>query len=161
MVRMGLVIVIGAILISMGVGLYMYTQYQPNFIQTTAGVPVIVGPIEYTITFEGTHNGNDDTRPENTFVKIRINAKNIGTEDARITGGQFFIIDENGQKHQPIYGEFSDEDLLNEILEPNKPITRTTQFDIDFDEEKKYNIAIRPTKQHESIDTAIVCITNC
>lgn len=158
---MGIVIVIGAILISMSVALYMYTQYQPNFIQTTEGKPVIVGPVEYTITFEGTHSGNEDTRPENTFVMIRIDAKNISNENTRITGGQFFIIDENGQKHQPIYGEFSEEDLLDDVLEPNKPVTWTTQFDVPFTEEKKYNIAIRPTKLHESTDTAIVCITNC
>lgn len=145
----------------MSVGLYMYTQYQPNFIQTTAGKPVIVGPVEYTITFEGTHNGNEDTRPENTFVTIRIDAKNISNENTRITGGQFFIMEENGQKHQPVYGGFSEEDLLDDVLEPNKPVTWTTQFDVPFTDEKKYDIAIRPTKLHESTDTAIVCLTNC
>ena len=161
MARMGVVIVIGAIIISMGVALYTFTQYQPNFIETTAGETVIVGPVEYQITFEGTHNGDKDTKPEHTFVKIRINAKNISDEDTRITGGQFFFIDTKGQKHQPIYGEFSEEDLLDDILEPNKPVTWTTQFDVPFDENEQYNIAIRPTKQHESMDTAIICITNC
>ena len=161
MVQMGVVVVIGAIIISMGVGIYMFIQYQPNFVQASAGEPVTIGPVEYRITFEGTHNGNEDTRPENTFVKIRIDAKNIGDEKTRISGGQFFFIDENGQKHQPVYGEFSEEDLLDDLLEPNKPVSWTTQFDVPFDEEKKYNIAIRPAKQHESIDTAIVCLINC
>jgi len=158
---MGVVIVVGAIIISMAVALYMYTQYQPNFVQAQAGEPVTIGPVQYVISFEGTHNGDEDTRPENTFVKIRIDAKNISNEDTRITGGQFFIIDQNEQKHQPIYGGFSEEDLLNDLLEPNKPVSYTTQFDVPFDEEFQYQIAIRPTKEQSSLDTAIVCITNC
>ena len=37
MARMGLVIVIGAIIGSMILANYMYTQYQTNFIETNAG----------------------------------------------------------------------------------------------------------------------------
>ena len=49
------VILFGAIIASMAVAIYMYSEYQVNFIETTAGKPVIVGPVEYTVTFEGTH----------------------------------------------------------------------------------------------------------
>ena len=41
MIRMGIVVVIGAIIVSMGVALYMYTQYQPNFIEASAGEAVV------------------------------------------------------------------------------------------------------------------------
>ena len=111
-------IVIAAIIISMAAAMYMYTQYQTNFIQVTAGEPVTVGPVEYIITFDGTHNGNEETIPENTFVKIRIVAKNISQESTRMSGGQFYLIDEKEQKHEAVYGGFSQEDLFNDNLEP-------------------------------------------
>src|SRR3989338_2249216 len=161
MARIGLVIVIGAIVISMAAAMYMYTQYQTNFIIVKAGEPVVVGPVEYTITFDGTKKGKKETVHANTFVKIRIIAKNISDEKTRISGSQFYLIDEKQQKHQPVHGEFSTEDLSDAWLEPNKPVMLTTQFDIPYDEQKQYNIIIRPLKQQSSVDTALICITNC
>ncbi|MBM2818775.1 MAG: hypothetical protein HW410_457 [Nitrosarchaeum sp.] len=161
MVRIGLIIVVGAIVISMGAALYMYIQYQTNFIIVNAGEAVVVGPVEYTITFDGTHKGNEKTIPADTFVKIRISAKNITNEKTRISGEQFYLIDEKQQKHQPVYGEFSTEDLLDAWLEPNKPVTFTTQFDIPYDEQKQNKIIIRPSKQQSSVDAALICIIKC
>ena len=161
MVRIGVIIVIGAIIASMVAANYMYTQYATNYIESIAGQPVIVGPVEYIITFEGTHEGSKETVPENTFVKIGITAKNISDENTVISGGQFYIVDDKEQKHEAIYGEFSSKDLFLEELEPDKPIERTTQFDIPFDEEKQYKIIIRPQKIQSTVDTAVVCITNC
>jgi hypothetical protein len=161
MARIGMIIVISGIIISMSVAMYTYTQYQPNFINAKSGEPVIVGPVEYTISFDGTHKGNKEKIPENIFVKIRITAKNIKETETSISGGQFYLVDDKQQKHQPIYGEFSEEDLLEHQLEPNRPVTFTTQFDIPYEESKQYNIMIRPTKQQSSVDTAIICITNC
>lgn len=145
----------------MGAAMYMYTQYQTNFIVGKMGEPVVVGPVEYVITFDGTHMGNTETVPENTFVKIKITAKNISNEETRITGGQFYIVDEKQQKHQAVYGGFSADDLLDYLLEPNKPVMFTTQFDVPYDEQKQYSITIRPTKQQSSLDTAVICIANC
>ncbi|MEK0346095.1 MAG: DUF4352 domain-containing protein [Nitrosopumilus sp.] len=163
MVKFGAIIVIGAIFATMGAGMFMYTEYQTNYISSVAGEIVTVGPVEYVITFEGTHDGSEEIRPENTFVMIGITAKNISEEKTRLTGGQFYIVDEKEQKHIAIYGEgeFSSKDLFIEWLEPNKPIEITTQFDIPFDEEIKYKIIIRPQKEQSTTDTAVVCITNC
>jgi len=161
MVKMGAVIVVGAIIASMAAGMYMYTQYQTNYIESVAGEPITVGPVEYVITFEGTHEGSEQVVPENTFVMIKITAKNISNEKTPLTGGQFYIVDEKEQKHKAVYGEFSSKDLLIEWLEPNKPIEITTQFDIPFDEEKQYKIIVRPQKEQSTVDTAVVCITNC
>ncbi len=162
MAGLGVVIVIGAILASMGAAMYMYTQYQTNFIETTTGETVTVGPVEYTITFEGTHEGSKETQPENTFVMIGIAAKYTGSEERTLlSGGQFYIVDEKDQKHEAVYGEFSSKDLLLEWLEPNKSVEKTTQFDIPFNEEKTYKIIIRPQKDQSTVDTALVCITNC
>ncbi len=157
------VMIIVGIFASMGAGMYMYALYQTNYIESVAGETVIVGPVEYVITFEGTHDGSEEKRPENTFVMIGITAKNISDEKTTLTGGQFYIVDENEQKHVAIYGEetFSSKDLFIEWLEPNKPIEITTQFDIPFDEEKQYKIIVRPQKEQSTVDTSVVCITNC
>ncbi|MGY5152363.1 MAG: DUF4352 domain-containing protein [Candidatus Nitrosopumilus sp. bin_6a] len=157
----GIVIVIGAIVASMGLAMIMYTQYTTNFIESTAGETITVGPVEYIVTFEGTHEGSKDVTPENTFVMIGITAKNIGTEKTLFSGGQLYIVDEKEQKHEAVYGEFSSKDLLLEWLEPDQAIERTTQFDIPFDKEKQYKIIIRPQKDQSTVDTALICITNC
>ena len=161
MARIGMVIVTAGIIISMGIAVYMYAQYQPNLKFVNAGEPVIVGPVEYTITFEGTHEGNKETKPEYTFLKIGIEAKNISQEPTRMSGGQFHLIDESRPDHEAIYGGFSEEDLIDDYLEPGKPVRWTTQFDIPYDEEEQYKILIRPTKQQSTTDTAIICITKC
>jgi len=161
MAKIGAVIVIGVIIATMAAGMYMYTQYQTNYIAAVAGETITVGPVEYIITFEGTHEGSKEVAPENTFVKIGIVAKNISNEKTLLTGGQFYIVDEKEQKHIAVYGEFSSKDLFIEWLEPNKPIEITTQFDIPFDEEKQYKIIVRPQKEQSTVDTAVVCITNC
>ena len=161
MTQMGIVIVFGAVIASMAAGMYMYAQYQTNYIESVAGETVTVGPVEYVITFEGTHDGSKEIVPENTFVKIGITAKNISNEKTMLTGGQFYIVDDKQQKHEAVYGEFSSKDLFIEWLEPNKPIEITTQFDIPFDEEKQYKIIVRPQKEQSTVDTAVVCITNC
>ena len=157
----GVVIVIGAIVASIGLAMIMYAQYTTNFIEATVGEKVIVGPVEYAITFEGTHKGSKQVAPENTFVMIGITAKNISDKATVISGGQFYIVDDKEQKHEAVFGEFSPKDLFLEVLEPNKPIQRTTQFDIPFDEEKQYKIIIRPQKEQSTTDTAMICITNC
>ena len=161
MARMGLVIVIGAIIGSMVLANYMYMQYQTNFIEVSEGETVIVGPVEYIITFEGTHDGDKETEQENTFVKIGIIAKNISDENTVVSGGQFFLIDEKDQKHKAVFGEFSSKDLWLVGLEPNKPIEVTTQFDIPFDEDENYKVVIRPQKDQATVDTASICLTNC
>ncbi len=161
MVKIGAMIVIGFIIVTMAAGMYTYTLYQTNYIASVAGETVTVGPVEYVITFEGTHDGSKEVVPENTFVKIGTTAKNTSNEKTMLTGGQFYIVDEKQQKHEAVYGEFSAKDLFIEWLEPNKPIEITTQFDIPFDEEKQYKIIVRPQKEQSTVDTAVVCITNC
>ena len=157
----GVVIVIGAIIVSIGVAMFMYTQYQTNYIESSVGNTVTVGPVEYIVTFEGTHQGDKDTIPENTFVMIGIAAKNISDKKTALSGGQFYLIDEKDQKHKAVYGEFSPKDLLILGLNPDKAVETTTQFDIEFDEEKQYKIVIRPQKDQSTVDTASICLTNC
>ena len=161
MVQMGIVIVVGAIIASIVIANFAYTQYQTNYIETTAGETVKVGPVEYVVTFEGTHEGSKEVKPENTFVMIGIFAENVSKDKTVISGGQFYIVDEKNQKHKAVYGPFSSKELGLEGLDPGKPIERTTQFDIPFDEDIQYKIIIRPQKDQVTTDTASICITNC
>lgn len=154
-------IIIGVIVISMGFAFYMYLLYQPNFIEVQAGEPIQVGPVKYIVGYEGEHTGNKDTQPEGTFFKIRITAENLDSETTILTGGQFFLLDESDKKYQAVYGKFSDEDLLTDLLELNVPVTWTTQFDIPYDEQEKYRIGILATKIQSSNDIGIVCVHNC
>ena len=161
MVRIGFVVVIVGILTGMGFLIYMYAENQTNFIQSVAGDTVTVGSVDYVITFEGTHQGDKKVKPEHTFVKIGILAEYTGDNKVLLSGSQFLIVEPNNKKHEPIYGEFSSKDLLLEWLEPNKPVEKTTQFDIPFDEEKQYKILLRPQQSKSSSEIAQICILNC
>lgn len=154
-------LVMGGIVASMAVALYAYDLYQPRIVHAAAGEPLEVGPVRYVIEYDGTHEGDEETRPEGTFLKIRIKAVNKGFEDTRMSGGQFYVIHENGSRAQPVYGGFSDEDLLDATLRPGYESTWTTQFDVPLEEGASYQIGIRPTKEQESLDIGMVCLLNC
>jgi len=154
-------IIIAAITASMLFSIYMYNEYQPNFILVEAGQPVQIGPVIYTVEHLGMHEGDDDIKPNEIFFKIKIIAENIGSTTTSLSGGQFYLLDENDYKYRAVYGEFDNEDLYNDVLKPNESITRTTQFDIPFDEDMKYRIGILPTKEQSSKDIGIICVMNC
>ena len=160
MASLGIVLIMAVVVASMGIAIYSYSQNQPNHMIGTAGEPIVVGPVEYVITFEGTFEGSKDVVPEYTFVRIGIVAENISDETTNLSGGQF-LFDDSVRHHEAVYGEFSQNDLLFESIEPDKAVQRTTQFDIEFDENKQYSITIRPQKDQSSPDTASVCILNC
>ena len=162
MISAGAVLVVAAVVASMAIALYFYGEYQPNFVHADAGEPVTVGPVRYVVEYEGTHEGNDETAPENgAFVKIRIRATNLGDDETRMSGGQFYIVDKDENRVQPVYGSFSDEDLLDDYLQPGREAVWTTQFDVPFDEQEQYRIGILPTKVQSSKDIGIVCLLNC
>ena len=161
MARIAIVIIGVAIIVSIGFALSYYVEFQPNFINVNGGESVKVGPIKYTIEYIGQHNGDENTKPENTFFQISIIVENEGVETSKMTGGQFYILDENDEKVQPVYGNFSENDLLTYMLEPNVPVSFTTQFDVPFDGNEQYRIGILPTKEQASRDIGIVCVTNC
>lgn len=156
-----IVIIVGAIAASMFFAISVYSQYQPNFKLVQSGEPVQVGPVLYTVEHLGEHDGDDSTRPEGIFYHIQIVAKNLHSEDIRLSGGQFYLLDETEKKFQPIYGNFTSEDLFVEILKPDEELLTRTQFDIQYDETKQYRVGILPTKQQSTTDIGIVCVQNC
>ncbi len=154
-------IIIAGIAASMVFATYMFNEYQPNFILVEAGQPVQVGPIIYTVEHLGMHEGDDDIKPNELFFKISIIAENVGSTTTLLSGGQFYLLDKNDKKYRAVYGQFDSEDLYNDNLKPNESITRTTQFDIPFDEDLKYRIGILPIKEQSSKDIGIICVMNC
>jgi len=161
MVRVFIIAVVVGITVSIGFAIAYYLEFQPNFIYVDGGESVQVGPVKYIIEHIGEHDGDERTSPEHTFVQISIIAENLSKESTRMSGGQFYIIDENDVKVQPVFGNFSENDLLNDMLEQQVPLSFTTQFDIPYDENKQYRIGILPTKEQSSMDIGIVCIINC
>jgi hypothetical protein len=115
----------------------------------------------YTIEPLGIHDGDSDTKPEGKFFQIQIYAENLASEETRMGGGQFYLLDESDKKFQPVYGNFTDMDLFADKLQPNMPVTWMTQFDIPYDEEMTYRIGILPTKVQASRDIGIICVQNC
>ena len=161
MARVFIIAVVAVIIVSIGFAIWSYLEWQPNFILVNGGESVQVGPVKYIIEHIGEHDGDEKTSPEHTFVQISIIAENLGKESTRMSGGQFYILDENDAKVQPVYGNFSENDLLNDMLEQHVPVFYTTQFDIPYDENKQYRIGIKPTKEQASMDIGMVCIINC
>ncbi len=161
MVRIGLIIVVGVLMASMGSALYAYTIYQPVIKTVDYGKPVRVGPVEYVITYEKQFDGDKDIKPEHTFFQIRIDAKNLAQEPTPISGIQFVLIDENGTRSSPVHGGFSSEDLLFHTLTPQNTATFTTQFDIPVDEDATYYVGIQPRKEQSSRDIGNICVLNC
>ncbi len=59
MVKMGAMIVIGFIIVTMAAGMYTYIQYQTNYITSVAGETVTVGQLVFVFSFEGTVDGSE------------------------------------------------------------------------------------------------------
>lgn len=156
-----IVIILGAIAASMIFAISTYSQFQPNFKSAQAGEPIQIGPVLYIVEHIGEHSGDEKTKPEGIFYQIQIIAKNLNSEETRLSGGQFYLLDDNEKKFQPIFGNFTSEDLFVEILQPNEETFWKTQFDIKYDDSKQYRIGILPTKQQSSTDIGIVCVQNC
>lgn len=140
---------------------YMYYEYQPNFILVDAGQPVQVGTVIYTAKYLGMYQGDEDIKPKDIFFQIEITAKNIGSSSTLLSGGQFYLLDEDDRKHRAVFGDFSNIDLFNDDLKPNESLSRTTQFDIPFNENKTYRVGILPLKEQSSNDIGIICVLNC
>ena len=87
MARIGIIIVVGGMVISMAAAMYAYTQYQTNYIEVNEGDKVTVGSVEYSVMFDGTHGGSETVQANNTFVQIMISAENISGERTPFSGG--------------------------------------------------------------------------
>jgi len=101
--------------------------------------------------------------PEGVYFQIQITANNTGNETVELTGGNFFLYDINNKKHEAKFIGYGETELTKLELEPNNPITVTTQFDIEYDDEMKYTVGIIPDRHglQGSQERAFICIKNC
>ena len=101
--------------------------------------------------------------PEGVYFQIQITANNTGNETVELTGGNFFLYDINNNKYSAKFIGYGENELTVLELEPNNPITVTTQFDIQYDDEMKYTVGIIPNKYglQDSQERAFICVKNC
>ena len=101
--------------------------------------------------------------PEGVYFQIQITANNTGNETVELTGGQFFLYDIYNKKHGAKFIGYGENELTVLELEPNNPITVTTQFDVQYDDEMKYTVGIIPNRYglQDTQEMAFICVKNC
>jgi hypothetical protein len=188
MVGFGFVIVIGIVIISMSVSVVLFWDDQTISKFSEYSNEIKVGNVKFDVQYvtnyeilekekaqqefqelyiETGPNPNllnkSSEIPEGVYFQIQITANNTGNETVELTGGNFFLYDINNKKHEAKFIGYGENELTVLELEPNNPITVTTQFDIQYDDEMKYTVGIIPNKYglQDSQERAFICIKNC
>ena len=102
-------------------------------------------------------------KPTHTYFQIQVTAENKGNDIVRFTGGQLHLYDDSNKRFSPIFVGYGDNELSLIDLEPQKAVTMTTQFDIEYDEEMQYRVGIVPNRHgmDGTQEIAFICIKNC
>ena len=89
--------------------------------------------------------------------------KRQGNDIVRFTGGQLHLYDGSNKRFSPIFVGYGENELSLLDLEPQKAVTMTTQFDIEYDEEMQYRVGIVPNRHgmEGTQEIAFICIKNC
>ena len=185
MVRIGGVIVIGAILTVIGISFVFYSDEVLTDVKVSNfGEPIQVGDImfdiQYVANFEYLEKTKEfkiaeqaeidrglieasNEKPEYTYFQIQVTAENKGSEIVRLTGGQLHLYDDSNKRYTPTFVGYGDSELSLIDLEPQKAVTLTTQFDIEYDEEMQYRVGIVPNRHgmEGTQEIAFICIKNC
>jgi len=105
----------------------IFDRYIQQFVKQTIPISVedcfFVGNIAILYCFSSSNSISNCVVHVIGFFKIQITAENLGEEETTVSGGQMYLLDDEDKKHEPVYGGFSDQDLLYHHLEPKKPIT--------------------------------------
>ena len=185
MVRIGGVIVIGAIFTFIGLSFYFYSNEVLTDVKVSSfGEPVQVGDIMFDIQYVANFDYLEKTKefkiaekaeidrglieasnekPGYTYFQIQVTAENKGSEIVRLTGGQLHLYDDSNTRYSPTFVGYGDSELSLIDLEPQKAVTLTTQFDIEYDEEMQYRVGIVPNRHgmDGTQEIAFICIRNC
>ena len=186
MAGIGTVIMLGIVVGSICVSMYLFLDGQIVTITGEPGNSITVGNVEFNIIHIGNYESLEKTEEykelektqvvkglatseiaEGVYFQIQITAHNIGTETVRFSGGQFYLFDINQEKYDAIFIGYAGSDIIEELsrvdLLPGSSVTVTTQFDIPYDEEMKYTVGILPDRfgLQESEERGFVCIKNC
>ena len=153
MARIGIVLIIAAIVVSMAIAMVFYLDYQPNIINAKLGEEVTVGPVKYILTYDGIEKGSKEIESDATFMKINIISEGLSGEAVTAEKKQFSLVDKQGKQTKPTHGIFTKDSPAVVAYFP--------LVDEELDEEFQYNILIRPTKEQRSTDLAVICVTQC
>ena len=102
-------------------------------------------------------------KPTHTYFQIQVTAENKGNEIVRLTGGQLHLYDDSNTRFSPIFVGYGETELSIVDLEPQRAVTLTTQFDIEYDDEMQYRVGIVPNRHgmDGTQEIAFICIKNC
>ena len=186
MVGIGTFIMLGIVVGSICVSMYLFLDNQLVDITEESGDSITVNNVEFNISHIGNYETLEKTKEyeelektqakkglatseiaEGVYFQIQITAHNIGTETVRFSGGQFYLYDINQEKYDAVFVGYAGSDIIEELsmidLLPDSSVTVTTQFDIPYDEEMKYTVGILPDRfgLQDSQERGFVCIKNC
>ena len=184
MVGFGTVIAIGIVIVSISVSMVIFWESQTTSKFSEYGDEIKVGDVKFDVQYVTNHEilkknkmyaefeklyikkgliDESNEIPEGVYFQIQITATNIGNETIELTGGQFFLYDINNKKHEAKFIGYGENELTVLKLEPNNPITVTTQFDVQYDDEMKYTVGIIPNRYglQDVQEMAFICVKNC
>ncbi len=186
MAGIGTFIMLGIVVGSICISLYLFLDGQFVDIIEETDSSITVGDVEFYVNHVGNHEILEKTKEyieiekaqivkdlvtsemaDGVYFQIQITAHNIGTETVRFTGGQFYLYDIDKTKYDAVFIGYDSLDGMEELsvvdLLPNASTTVTTQFDIPYDDEMKYTIGIIPDKfgLQNSQERGFICIKNC
>jgi len=178
------VIAIGIVIASISVSMIIFWESQTTSKFSEYGDVIKVGDVKFDVQYVTNHEiikknkmyaefeklyvkkgliDESNEIPEGVYFQIQITANNIGNETIELTGGQFFLYDINNKKHEAKFIGYGENELTVLKLEPNNPITVTTQFDVQYDDEMKYTVGIIPNRYglQDVQEMAFICVKNC
>ena len=186
MVGIGTFIMLGIVIGSISVSMYLFLDNQFVDIFEESGGSITVGNVEFYVNHIGNYEILEKTKgyteiektqeikgiatseiAEGVYFQIQITAHNIGTETVRFTGGQFHLYDIDKTKYDAVFIGYADSGGIEELsvvdLLPNGSVTVTTQFDIPYDDEMRYTVGIIPDRfgLQDSQERGFICIKNC
>ena len=186
MLGIGTLIMLGIVIGSICISMYLFLDNQFVDIIRESGGLITVGDVEFYVNHIGNYEILEKTKEyteiektqavkglatseiaEGVYFQIQITAHNIGTETVRFTGGQFHLYDIDKTKYDAVFIGYDNPDGTEELsmvdLLPNGSITVTTQFDIPYNDEMKYMVGIIPDRfgLQGSQERGFVCIKNC
>ena len=186
MAGIGTFIMLGIVVGSISISLFLFLDERLVDITEESGDSVTVNNVEFNISYIGNYESLEKTEEykelektqvvkglatseiaEGVYFQIQITAHNIGAETVRFSGGQFYLFDINQEKYDAVFIGYAGSDIIEELsmvdLLPGSSVTVTTQFDIPYDEEMKYTVGILPDRfgLQESQERGFVCIKNC
>jgi len=161
MVKVFFFIIAGIIALSMVLATSYFWTSQTVYITPESGEPVAVADVMYDVEFVRIYDGTKEVKPEGVFFQISITAVNMRNEPTNLSGGQFILVNANGLTHIAQFLDTGPDELWYEDIEHGVAVTRTTQFDIEYDKDERYQVIVKPLKEQKTNEWGKVCVKNC